>query len=538
MPKVHHGPDPQGKCLPVLHARWGWSLVFGSAAAIVSLAFLALSWAGHLPYGRDIDEYLGVAESLYCTGRPVVAGYERTRYPLLYPVILGLPGLLGIPIAHAGIALNYLAFALLLVWLFRHNLTLPLGGFLAVIYLVTTQILWALLQLIYTEILFLAGLIPLMILLPKVSRIRHLFLLSLATTYLAGLRAVGLIPAIACSIHLGLRHRNLRRWSWIPAGLPTALLVLQSLWYAHYPRGTMDYLKVFTLADPYDSAAGQATLFAVLIRPVRNLGWSLNALGHLLGGHFPAVFSIPLMLSVLFLAIVFAKPLRIFLTAFAGLYSLTILYWPFREPRFWLPLLAVGVTAWYELGRRLDLRRQGHRVLFAGIMIFFTARGAADIRHIQTHRDWHRSKFTLLYRETQALADWVKRRISPSERIISQDFRELALRLERPVMPLGYSTDPDLFLLMVLRRGPRWFIASDLVYPPIRHQSRRMLTKHRRWFIPRYRNPAFHLYRVRSPGGASGNPPTTSSKSRRPAPYPIRICLPTGFAHPELPFHP
>ncbi|MFB3882909.1 MAG: hypothetical protein ACE149_16715 [Armatimonadota bacterium] len=464
------------------------------AVAIIILVFLAVTamwWTRLPPIGTDCDEHLIVARTFLRTGHFSVADVHGTKYPPLLSSIAILFQVLGLNVPLALVALNYLLIlaTALVLWRFLvKDGRIGLLSLLPVIYLLTNTVLWdSAKEIIADTILFFLTAVALLFAL-RVERwsVRATLLASLIAFLATMSRSIGLVVIVplACSMIWDRRTRG-----QTPPYGGLALLAVPAvaalLLFMHYESRfgshTTGYLETFLLNDPFDASKGRLTFASFLTRTLRGCLDSFRDLRDLTV--YPScagAFSYALPLVLLGFACL-PRPasasasaagarfgLRdsdkrriLLLCSFALAYLAVSCLWPYKGARFVLPLLllgAIGVNGALAWG----MRRRAVAMVVVLLVI-----GHIAISAVNLHRDAVEKKAAraFLLAGFDAMTEWCRANIPQRDPIASFDYRELILRLDRPVIPLAYDSDTAVQIASLEREHARWLVVCFYIYP-------------------------------------------------------------------------
>jgi hypothetical protein len=471
-------------------------------AQLAVVAMAVLRWTGQAPYGSDNDEYRMLAEALYTTGQPLVAGVEGSKYPLGWSLLLGAFEQLGLDITATAFVLNvaFLAGTVAVVWLIarRYGPLAAAAGALAVavgaslwssVYVVmpdaaltfvTAAAFWAVLHLDDDR---------------RPMRWHVGWLTALAAAAVL-LKTVGLVLAGALTVALFLRPW-LRRWSWLPVTVGLALTAAQAALIAPYPEHTTGYAATFWLRDPYDAAGGSITAAQLPGRIVERLDLFLTDAGFaVLGAHVPSPVGITVTLVLLAVTVVAYRRLRWSALAFMTVYAVLLAAWPFRSSRFGLPLVplaAIGFAALIGAARR---RAGGPVVASVLAVALLVPHVVGNVRAVHADAAAEETQLAALAAASDDLTDWIAANVPADEPIASLDYRELAYRTGREVLPLGYTTDTEALLAASAGRGARWLVVVRGLYGRREARADALLSAHPDRFALAYRNARTDVYRI------------------------------------------
>jgi hypothetical protein len=436
-----------------------WSLV-GLAALVVVVALGAARWTGQAPFGSDNDEYQLVARQLLELEGPVVAGVEGTKYPLGYPALLAALDAVGLPMVDTALSLN-----VVLVGVTAAGAALaarhlgPVAAVVAAGVVVASRPLWAATQSTMPDV---ALTTVVAIAVVWAAHRRPLAMLTGLAVAAAALKSVGLLLGVAATVAL-LAQRRPWRQALLPAAAAGAITVAMTALTARYPEHTTGYARTFFLDDPYDATGGEASLVDVAAR----VGTRMDAVlddatkavwGDLVHGVVGWVLTLALVAAGVAGARAAARPL---VAAFVVVDLLALAVWPYSSVRFGLPLVPIAAlgAAWLvSVVARPVPPRLGAAVASVGVVA--VAAAAVPTLRDEAHREGE--LYAGLHRARAEVAVWLDANApAGSSTLVSPDYRELALELERPVLPLPYTRTPD-ELLAAAARGTHLVVARGL----------------------------------------------------------------------------
>lgn len=451
------------------HARRSWWGTWWAAMAVpvaVVVAWALLRWSGTAPFGSDNDEYRLVAEELLRSGRPLVAGVEATKYPPGYPLLLALLDLVGLPVTRAALALNVglvVGLGALAV-----ALTRSLGRVAAVpaaVFAVGGAGLWGSVFVTMPDVAFLVAFAAVAWWLTRVAATRDVWVLVALVVAATMLKSVGLLIGLAASLAL-LTAPQLRRLAWAPGAAALAVTVAAAASTAPHPEHTTGYARTFFLVDPTDAQAGEVSVIGLLQRlPDRAHLVLRDVEVAVVGPHLVRPWSWLLVVAVLAAgawAVWHRPPIRVFMLAFLVIWLPAMALWPYSSVRFELPLVVIAALGVGRLAAAA-LRRGGP---WGGVVV-----GAALALHLwgqgaQVARDATFEEATLgaVGRDAATSAAWGAAHIPPGDVVASFAYREVAYRLDRPVVPLGYTSDLGSLLDDADGAGARWLVVMPSLY--------------------------------------------------------------------------
>lgn len=149
--------------------------------------------------------------------------------------------------------------------------------------------------------------------------------------------------------------------------------------------------------------------------------------------------------------------------SFVAVYMAVACLWPYKGARFVLPLLAIAALG---INGALAASLRSRSRLAGSIAVFLLVSHIA-LSTVNLHREAVEKKAAraFLLAGFGAMTDWCRARIPGSDAIASFDYRELILRLERPVVPLGYSSDTHMQIAKLEREHVKWLALCLYIYP-------------------------------------------------------------------------
>lgn len=418
--------------------------LLGLAALALATAVLgAARWVGEAPVGSDNDEYRLVAAQLASLDAPVVAGVEGTKYPLGWPALLAVLDRLGLPVVGASQALNVAlagATAALAALAVRHRG--PVAAAAAAGLVLASRPLWAATQSTMPDVA-LAACVAAALAVVAVARSGRAAAVALAAVTVAAtaLKSVGLLLGLAGTAALLAARRLPWRLVALPAGAGVAASLLGVAAVARHPEHTTGYARTFWLADPYDAAAGHASLLEVAGRLATRLDLVATDAAKAVWGGLVEGWPAWLLTAALVGAGVAGARGRAFVAAFVAVHVGFLALWPYSSVRFGLALLPVAAVGAGTLAAAAADRLRLAAVPATGAAV--TAVAALVVAAVPA-LDAEATREAALYRRLDGarreVAAWLDVE-APGAVVVSPDYRELATVLGPPVHPLPYTSD-------------------------------------------------------------------------------------------------
>ncbi|HVL04254.1 MAG TPA: hypothetical protein VM386_07450, partial [Acidimicrobiales bacterium] len=387
-----------------------------------------------------------------------VAGVEATKYPLGYPLVLALFDVLGLSVTATAIALNL---ALVVALAGAVVAAVP-----AAVYAVAGTGVWGSVYVVMPDLgfLVLAALV-----LWRTGRLAARPDVWVLTALVAGatlLKSTGLLLALAAGVAVVFGARPLRRLAWVPVAAGVALTGLMAALNAPHPEHTTGYARTFFLVQATDAAQGEATLVDIAGRLVERADLVLRDVGFaLVGSNVPTPWSWLIGLALVAAgawALRGVPARRAYVLAFLAIWLPAMALWPYSSVRFQLPLVplaAVGV-GWLAAGAARRLGSAG-AVAAVAVLGAYVVNSAVGLR---TDVATERARVGAVADDTEEMVAWGRTHIPEEEVIASLAYREIAYRLDRPVVPLGYTTDVDQLWDQAVAADARWLVVMPSLY--------------------------------------------------------------------------
>lgn len=447
-------------------ARW-WVWVMALPVAVV-VAWAVQRWTATMPFGSDNDEYRLVAGELVASGRPVVAGVEGSKYPLGYPLVLAGLDAVGLPVTRAALALNLTLVVTLAAVVAGTARTLGrrVAAVPGALYAVGGAGIWGSVFVTMPDLAFVVVTAAVLWKVGSLRGARDVWVVVALVVVATMVKSVGLLVAVAASVAVAAGAGRVRHLAWAPLAAAALTTVATALFVAPYPEHTTGYARTFLLVDPTDAAAGTVGVVGLVARLADRAHLVVRDLEVALAGAAVAHPWAWLAVVVLVVAGVAATwgvaSRRAFVLAFLAVWLPAMAVWPYSSVRFQLPLVplaALGVGFLAAAAVRLS-RPIGVTVVAAALAVFLWS-GAAQVRRDAA---FEHANLAAVAADTAATATWAERHIPDGEVVASFAYRELAYRLDRPVVPLGYTSDLDELMAAADRAGARWLVVMPPLY--------------------------------------------------------------------------
>jgi hypothetical protein len=424
------------------------------AVFVSAIPFLVASHTAARPRGSDNDEYLQAGESIRQRGFILIAGREQTKYSPGYPLLIAAVG----DRPDVLKALNggvYVAAVILFVLAL-----LPrdrMAAFVCAICLLASHVVWKFAPYAMADVICTA----LVILLAADLLAKKHFHPAIAACICVTLilfRTQAVLPVIAWS----LQRVWLDRKQWLLLAIPVfgigLLAVIQRLINTSGLPHATGYMKVLLLRDPFDSSLGQMQAMELLSRVFARIPVVLadfNAM--VLAPQFWPLGVIAGAAAIAAAAVRW-REVRVFALVLFTMQAAVLLLWPFRDPRFWLPILpviALGMAAVFTALWQATRFRVARAVLAGALFTYYLFGFTTTWRVVErVEQAWRRSD-----EELKIFQQWAADGKGP---LISPDYRELATVLHAPVIAVPYTRDAATLRDIAVRAQARWLVVTDL----------------------------------------------------------------------------
>jgi hypothetical protein len=464
-------------------------------------SFGYIRWTGQLPYGSDDDEHLLVAQSLLQRFTPSVAGMEKTKYPFGYSLLLAGLEAIGLPVGWSGLALNWICMCLipLSIYLSADRGISPIARTAAGAYVASNPVLWQLASSLRPDLIFVLLVVVMISRLRTLRERRDVVILALLSALATSLRSVGVLLGVALGVHLALsnREKDIRRWFWLPILAVLLIPLVQSIWTRGYPEHTTGYFQMLMLRDPYDASLGRASIYELTGRLMTRAALVGTDIGDsLVGPNWGDGISALIGVALVVAAIRILREERVFLISFVLSYGMVLAVWPYSSIRFGMPLVPICAMGLASVAGTVIREGWEHLVFAALLFLGLGLYVFLGWRYVQDRASFEVVYLSELHSSTADLAQWVDRNIPAEETIASFDYRELTLRLERPVLPMAYTSDVNELWAMSGGRNAEWLIVTSLVFDLRAEYAQDLINAFPTRFWDAYEDDAFTVYRI------------------------------------------
>lgn len=361
--------------------------------------------------------------------------------------------------------------------------------------------------------------------------VRDVVVITLLCAVATAVKSAGVLLALGVSLGLIAGRDRIQRAFWVPGAAGAAVTGLMALTVAGLPVHTTGYTQTFWLADPFDASAGRAGVGDVAARVVERAGIYVSDVGHaLLGTNAPRWVAIAGALVLVAAGLAgwrrAAANRRVALAVgvgFVGVYSLGLVVWPFSSQRFGLPLVPIAAVGfgWGVAHAAGELAgRPRDRLapppapsawrwwgLAVATVVALGAFATWSLPYLSRQADAEQTKWTALHTDTADAADWLRDNVAAGERIASFDYREFARRLDRPVLPLGYTSDTDALLAASAGCGADYLAVVQGLYAQRDALADRLVGAFPDRFRRAYTNERVTIYALDAPEVTRGATP-------------------------------
>jgi hypothetical protein len=489
------------------------------ALVLLFVCIAAIRWSSELPIGSDCDEHMIVAQTFIRTGHFSVADIHSTKYPPLTSSIAIVFEYLGLNAPLSMVVLNCLAVlvsALVVCALILRSNGIGMLVVLPVLYLMSNTVLWTSASEIMADATFLCLVSVVLLLALRVEEwtLRRTLLATLVAFLAAMSRSVGIVVIFPLAAAIISDHRSRGRsfpYAKVAllALLPLASLALYMMYEARFGPHPTGYVETFLLRDPLDAGKGSLTLVSFLGRALRGSVDTLRNIRDLtVYPSSPGVFSwaaavypsLAGVLSFAALAALFAfalgrdKKRILVLCAFIVPYMIVVCLWPFKGARFVLPLLVITTLG---IGGALAASlRSRHRVLVYVLVLLVVSHIAINTVNLRRQAGEQTQARAFMHSRVGELVEWCRANVPEGERIASPDYREVMLRLDRPVLPLSYSSDAQMHIAELERGDVKWLVFSWHIYPLRGTYAKGVVDALGDRASLEYENDSFEAYRI------------------------------------------
>jgi hypothetical protein len=449
--------------------RLTWVVVAVTLLA-VGVVYARVRWPGLLPVGSDNDEYQLAAQALARFEAPVIAGVEGTKYPLGYPLLLAGLERLGLPMARAALALNLVALgatvAMIATLAGRATATRPAspGAALAGGAVVITSVsVWNDVYSVMPELVLLTVVAGILLTLERPLSRRRLVVLTLLAMVAVALKTLAVLLVVGgCALWWLASRRDAGVApvvarpgvaTLVPAVGAVAVVLAGMALMRPLPEHTTGYLATFPLVDPNDASLGRAGPFELVTRTVGNVPEALADLGRAIA-FIDAPTGLAAVVAIVGLSLGGFAAFRLrpgtafgpFVAGMTLLYALGMAAWPYHSSRFGIPLVPVAALGVAWVVRTVVARGWPSVALGAVVLAMLTV---SSYPALVDRSEAGREALAGHHAGLEELDRWASEELSPDDRLVSFDYREISHQLDRRVDPISYTTDPAALLAQV-----------------------------------------------------------------------------------------
>jgi len=182
------------------------------------------------------------------------------------------------------------------------------------------------------------------------------------------------------------------------------------------------------------------------------------------------------------------------LCSFIVPYMVVVCLWPFKGARFVLPLLVI--TTLGLAGALAASLRSRHRVLVYVLALLVLSHIVINTVNLRRQAREQTQARAFMHSRVGELVEWCRANVPEDERIASPDYREVMLRLDRPVMPLSYSSDTRMHIAELERGDVKWLVFSWHIYPLRGTYAKGVVDALGDRASLEYENDSFEAYRI------------------------------------------
>lgn len=474
---------------------------------ILLLFFIALvyiSWIRFLPYGSDTDEHLLVAKTMIESGKFAVGDMHGTKFPPMVSLLLILFELLGLNAASVMIMAN--TFFVLLSTIIFYYLTSQFfnrwAALLGAIFLLSNITIWRSAFLIIGDVLFL--LLVVLVILSALEINNRKWTIIILSVFVAVTsvmtRSVGIALAVVLFVSLLFADPNDKKITSFLRSLPILiipmiLLGLYSFWQSQYGVHPTGYAYVFSLVDPYDASKGTLDVYQFFARTKEGLMLTIESVSNALTlPSMEGVLGICIATLLIFAALFSAKKHLLVVGTFTLIYFLILVFWPYKGVRFAIPLIPIGAFGVTAIVDYLMDKRLSWAVGLAVILLFVHLTNS--VVALNRQKEYLNTRWEAMHRSFNDLLSWSRENFDDDPVIASFDYRALALRLDRSIVPMYYSSDLDFHIQHLQNENVSYFILSDDIYDLRGAYARQIIGKLANQANLIYQNNAFEVYRL------------------------------------------
>ncbi len=325
---------------------------------------------------------------------------------------------------------------------------------------------WGSVYVVMPDLAFLVGSALLLWQAGRLRSPRQVWLLAGLVALAALLKSMGLLLAPAAAVAVLVAARPLRRLAWAPLAAGVGVTGIMAVLNLPFVEHTTGYARTFFLVQATDAAAGDASLLDIAGRLFTRADLVLQDVGFaVIGFDVPTPWSWLLALPLVAAGVWAMRgelPRRAYVLTYLGVSLPALAVWPYSSVRFQLPLVPIAALGVGWLAARLvrSLPRAGPAVAAAAVVLFLVT----SALRVEGDADREEASVGPVVADTARATAWAETNIPAGDAIASFAYREIAYRLDRPVVPLGYTTDMDELWDDATAAHARWLVVMPSLY--------------------------------------------------------------------------
>jgi hypothetical protein len=304
---------------------------------------------------------------------------------------------------------------------------------------------------------------------------------------------------VAASVAVACAGPPVRRLAWVPVAGGLAVTAVTALLVGPHREHTTGYARTFWLADPTDATRGRIGLFDLPERLADRAHLVLADLeAAVVGAHVARPWSwllVGLLLAGGLRAVWGDRARRAHVLSLLAIWLPAMAVWPYASVRFQLPLVPIAAlgVGWLAATsvRRLG-RPVGTAVVVAALAVSLWTSAA------QVRRDASVEAATVgrVADDAAEAAAWAADNVPAHDVIASFAYREVAYRVARPVVPLGYTSDLERLAAEADAAGARWLVVMPTLYGARGGLERAFLVAHAERLRLAHATPTVETYEL------------------------------------------